>query len=75
MIAPQSILGLFAQENRKQNRSFQYAIYFEITMSKVCFKIISFWSLESELRFDYRKTLHFDQACFTSVKWLFLECN
>jgi len=40
-------------------------------MSRFCFKIISFSSLESELSFDLEDSeINFDQACLTTVNSL-----
>ena len=43
-------------------------------MSKLCFRIISFSSLESELSFDSKDSeINFDQARSTTVSYLLLR--
>ena len=64
-IAPQSALCICL---RKRKRKLIISIYFGTKMSKFCFKIISFLSVESELRFDLEDSeINFDQARLTTV--------
>ena len=68
-MAPQSALCICS---RKWKTKLIVPIYFGTKTSRVCFRIISFSSLESELSFDSKDSeINFDRVLSTTVNSLF----